>query len=151
MVAGACSAVCATVVLCPVDRAKILLQVQRTEEEKARAEGKKFDSPKNNQRYYKGPMDVWREQKITGMYRGWLITAYREMIYGSIYFAVFEKFKEYAALALDHQQTSLSATGTSKGLPFGVLLVCGGGTGAVIWTAMFPFDGEFLFVFSRML
>jgi hypothetical protein len=61
--AGAASAVLASFVLTPVDRAKILLQVQRSEEERARAEKRPVAAGvAGEERLYRGPRDVWRHQ-----------------------------------------------------------------------------------------
>jgi hypothetical protein len=64
----------------------------------------------------------------------------REAVYGSLYFSVFEQLKRGAAWTLDSPQEASRGTGTSQGLPFAVLLLCGGCTGAVVWTFMFPID-----------
>ncbi len=74
------------------------------------------------------------------MWRGQGVTSVREVVYGSLYFSVFEKLKGGAAWALGTSQLTSRATGTSQGLPFAVLLLCGGATGAVVWTFMFPID-----------
>ncbi len=136
--AGAASAVVASFVLTPVDRAKILLQVQRSAQERARAEGRTAGEG-TGERLYRGPRDVWREQG-RGMWRGQGVTSLREVVYGSLYFSVFEQLKSGASWALGTGQLFSHATGTSHGLPFGALLLCGGLTGAVVWTFMFPID-----------
>jgi solute carrier family 25 carnitine/acylcarnitine transporter 20/29 len=74
------------------------------------------------------------------MWRGQGVTSVREAVYGSLYFSVFEQLKRGAAWALDSPQVASRGTGTSQGLPFAVLLLCGGCTGAVVWTFMFPID-----------
>lgn len=91
--AGAASAVLASLVLTPVDRAKILLQVQRSREERARAESRPVTPVAGEERLYRGPRDVWREQG-RGMWRGQGVTSLREAVYGSLYFSVFEKLKQ---------------------------------------------------------
>lgn len=48
IMAGTCSAVVASVVLCPIDRAKILLQVQRPEEA---SEGRREAAEETERRY----------------------------------------------------------------------------------------------------
>lgn len=93
VLAGAASAVVASVVLTPVDRAKILLQVQRSREERLRAGLVAAPSETAAERLYHGPIDVWRDQGMRGMWRGQGVTALREIVYGSLYFFVFERLK----------------------------------------------------------
>lgn len=45
-----------------------------------------------------------------------------------------------AARLLQTAQVSSVATGTSQGLPYGALLLCGAATGATVWSVMFPID-----------
>lgn len=137
MVSGTMSAAIATVVLCPIDRAKILLQIQRTEAEKARAEGRSVvasSSSASSARYYKGPLDIARQQGWRGMYHGMSATVTRETLYGCLYFAAFNGLKRTSAGLM-----GLPSDGTAT-LPFPVLLLCGGTTGAIVWTVMFPVD-----------
>lgn len=134
--AGIVGALAASFILTPVDRAKILLQVQRSARERALAEGRPLSAvplpgelPTTN---YSGPLDVWRQQGLRGMWRGQAATALREFVYGALYFSVFEKLKGWSSLLLG------LPLGQSSPLP--VLMVCGAATGAINWTVMFPFD-----------
>jgi hypothetical protein len=109
---------------------------------------------------YRGPLHVWRSQGMRGMWRGQAVTGMRELVYGSLYFSVFEHLKHYAAVLTGAKQRSSVATvrkkneqsfvwtclnmffvqGTSQGLSYGALLLCGGATGATVWSVMFPID-----------
>jgi solute carrier family 25 carnitine/acylcarnitine transporter 20/29 len=133
MLAGACSASVASLVLTPIDRAKIILQIQRTAAERARAEGRAVTvGAEERQKLYRGPADVWRDQGLRGMWRGQLITFYRELTYGCLYFPLFEALKARAGSARGTQQ--------QQQLPFPVLMACGAMTGAAVWVAIFPLD-----------
>ena len=135
MLAGACSAAVASLVLTPIDRAKIILQIQRTAAERARAEGRAppAATTEERQKLYRGPGDVWRDQGVRGMWRGQLVTLYRELTYGCLYFPLFELLKKRAG-------QSVSGGGGGGQLPFPVLMACGAATGAVVWVAIFPLD-----------
>jgi solute carrier family 25 carnitine/acylcarnitine transporter 20/29 len=128
MVCGMTSASVAAVVLSPIDRIKILLLLQRSEAEKAKSEGKSTVG-KNQQKLYKGPMDVIREQKFSGLFRGFGVALSREAVYGAVYFSVFEKLKRVASTAF-----------SSDRLPFPGLVLCGGLSGSIMWTLIFPLD-----------
>ncbi len=131
VLAGSCSAAVASLVLTPIDRAKILLQIQRTAAEKAKAEGRVHvatSQSSGGEKLYRGPSDVWRDQGWKGMWRGQLITLYRELTYGCLYFPVFEYLKRTAGNSHDGP------------LPFPVLMACGAATGALVWVAIFPLD-----------
>lgn len=105
---------------------------------KARAEGRALTAATlSDERRYTGPASVWRHQGVRGMYRGWSVTAVREAVYGSVYFALFETLKHILSSALWGSQ---HPQGFAQGLHFASLLFCGATTGAVVWTLMFPID-----------
>ena len=89
VLAGMMSASTATLVLVPIDRLKIILSLQRSEVEKARAVGASTEG-KSSQLQFRGPMDLMRKQGLVGMYRGMAITLCRECLYGATYFSAFQ-------------------------------------------------------------
>jgi solute carrier family 25 (mitochondrial carnitine/acylcarnitine transporter), member 20/29 len=129
VIAGMMSASAASVILGPIDRLKILLALQRSDLERARALGVSTEG-KSAKLQYRGPFDLVRHQGFRGIYRGWLITLYREIVYGAVYFSAFQYLRTMTQKAL----------GSSDQLPFGVLMLCGGLTGSLMWTLMFPID-----------
>lgn len=123
VVAGTCSAAVASIILTPIDRAKIILQLQRSVLERARAEGRVLSAVEaaeaGKQRLLLGPVDVWRSQGVVGMWRGQTVTLMREMLYGALYFPIFAFLKRELAASTGHKQ-----------LPFYGLMACGSTTGA---------------------
>jgi hypothetical protein len=81
-------------VLTPIDRAKIILQIQRSATERARAEGRAVSAAERSfEPLLRGPRDVWRSQGWTGMWRGQTATLMREIVYGALYFPMFALLK----------------------------------------------------------
>ena len=131
VIAGMLSASTASVVLGPIDRLKILLALQRSDLERARATGVSTDG-KSSKLRYRGPVDLMRQQGFRGMYRGWLVTLYRECVYGAVYFSAFQYLRNVAQ--------KIQSKKNDEKLSFGILMLCGGFTGSLMWTAMYPID-----------
>ncbi|KAM6498434.1 Mitochondrial carrier domain containing protein [Amanita muscaria] len=117
--AGFMSAVPATLVTAPVERAKVLLQVQ------GQGEG---------EQKYKGVTDVlrqlYREGGLRSIYRGTTATLARDGPGSAAYFAAYEVTKKY-----------LTPAGSSPAdLNLGAIIVAGGTAGIAMWAIAIPPD-----------
>lgn len=115
--AGFLSAVPTTLVAAPVERAKVLLQVQ--------GQGK-------SERQFKGVFDVvrhlYREGGIRSVYRGSVATVARDGPGSAVYFAAYEVTKKRLTPA------------DSKDLNLGAVIFAGGTAGVAMWTIAIPPD-----------
>jgi len=115
--AGAVSAIPTTLAAAPVERAKVLLQVQ--------GQG-------GNSVQYKGVFDVMRhlykEGGIRSMFRGSVATGIRDGPGSAAYFAAYELTKKYLTPA------------DSKDLSVGAIIFAGGTAGVAMWTIAIPAD-----------
>ncbi|KAI0036629.1 mitochondrial carrier domain-containing protein, partial [Vararia minispora EC-137] len=117
--AGFLSAVPTTIVTAPVERAKVLLQV---------------DGQGGSQKKYKGVIDVighlYREGGIRSIYRGSVATVARDGPGSAAYFAAYEVVKKL-----------LTPAGSSPNdLHLGSIIVAGGMAGVAMWSIAIPPD-----------
>eukprot|EP01091_Cochliopodium_minus_P003619 TRINITY_DN13605_c0_g1_i1.p1 TRINITY_DN13605_c0_g1~~TRINITY_DN13605_c0_g1_i1.p1 ORF type:complete len:319 (-),score=73.71 TRINITY_DN13605_c0_g1_i1:54-1010(-) len=126
----------------PTDRIKILLQLQRSKDEILKAEKKNLNRASQvigmlqresvfHEKKYLGPIDVIKEQRWSGLMRGYTACLSREIVYSSVYFPTFEFFKR-----IFKKQENIS----TNNLPFYALLVSGGCSGVIGWSIIFPID-----------
>eukprot|EP01120_Amphizonella_sp_Union-15-10_P015415 TRINITY_DN7934_c0_g1_i1.p1 TRINITY_DN7934_c0_g1~~TRINITY_DN7934_c0_g1_i1.p1 ORF type:complete len:317 (-),score=41.40 TRINITY_DN7934_c0_g1_i1:156-1052(-) len=124
--AGAGAGIVTSFIITPMDRVKILLQVQYPKHlENSSALVEPASSTK-----FTGALDVvrklWKTAGIRGLFCGYLPTLFREISGSGTYFYMYEFWKVY-----------FSTEAKPKIL---LLLLSGGLTGVITWTVCFPFD-----------
>jgi solute carrier family 25 carnitine/acylcarnitine transporter 20/29 len=120
-----------TFVLCPTEHVKCRLQVQAS-------------SP-HTPDIYKGPVDCTQQiikshGVFRGLYRGWTVTAWREVPAFGLYFTSYDFLKEHITAALHKRQ------GQGWDQPWIASGLSGGVSGCITWLAVYPFD----FIKSRI-
>jgi len=114
------------VVICPIEHLKCRLQVQH---------GK--GAPDN---IYKGPVQAARSivknYGISGLFRGWCVTSWREVPAFGLYFAIYDLAKDRINKFLEKEVSGFVANSHT----WIASALAGGLTGATTWAAIYPFD-----------
>ena len=123
--AGFFSAIPMTVITAPLERVKVLLQIQ----------GQKHLQPGEKHKY-SGASDVvrqlYKEGGIRSVYRGSAATLARDGPGSAAYFATYEYFKR--------RLTPKDESGRPGSLSLPAVCVAGGAAGVAMWSAVFPVD-----------
>ena len=121
-------------VVCPMEHVKCRLQIQH---------GK--GAPDH---LYKGPVEltkaILRNHGISGLYRGWWATAWREVPAFGMYFAFYDFLKDRINTFFA-RQAGLADTDLKGGFPehshtWFASAIAGGATGAWTWGVIYPID-----------
>lgn len=129
LLAGMGAGIINSIVICPLDRIKILLQLQGQPFQITEHRGTfaLYLSSTKPYLHFEGPLDVARQVGLFGLYKGALATVLREMVGLGTYFFTYESLKRL-----------LTREGESASI--GNMLLAGGITGMTTWTLNFPFD-----------
>jgi solute carrier family 25 carnitine/acylcarnitine transporter 20/29 len=127
-VCGAFSGLLQTFILCPTEHVKCRLQVQETS-----------PHPRPSH-FYKGPTDAARQilkshGLFRGLYRGWSVTAWREVPAFGLYFSTYDVIKNFTNRKLG----SASPDQPTKN-PWIASALAGGASGCFTWALIYPFD-----------
>lgn len=112
-VAGCCSGLANSVISCPSELAKIQLQNQ--------IDVKHFSGP------WQCLQAVYRGSGVSGCFRGWWATVYREVPSYGVYFGCFEAMRGWCE-------------GEDGGVDGSRLMLVGGLSGVLGWLSTYPFD-----------
>jgi len=145
-IAGVGAGIVNSILSAPVDRAKIVLQLQMTPSTYGKSASNiavnqnpkpsklaSFLFPHQSSKF-KGPIDVVRQMGLKGMYKGLVPTTAREMIGCGTYFT------SYELLTRKFSGISSKSTDKTQRPSISVLFLSGGLTGVITWTIMFPID-----------
>ena len=138
--AGLCAGAVQTVIVCPMELVKIKMQNQSIGKQHMSWAMRKLGADGTTagvgdlSRNYRGPLqttrDILRAEGVSGLFKGWWITVFREVPQFGIYFGT------YAWLRL--KMSSLTGTPPDKLTLFHLSLV-GGVTGVLTW-CWYPVD-----------
>eukprot|EP00590_Aulacoseira_subarctica_P011763 CAMPEP_0172425692 /NCGR_PEP_ID=MMETSP1064-20121228/33504_1 /TAXON_ID=202472 /ORGANISM="Aulacoseira subarctica , Strain CCAP 1002/5" /LENGTH=227 /DNA_ID=CAMNT_0013168791 /DNA_START=216 /DNA_END=899 /DNA_ORIENTATION=- len=129
-VCGAFSGLLQTFILCPTEHIKCRLQVQE-----ASLLNTSVATPLLP---YNGPTDaayqIYESHGIfRGLYRGWVVTAFREVPAFALYFSSYDFIKDYTNRALKLRYGTEQNPWIASGL-------AGGASGCFTWALVYPFD-----------
>lgn len=119
-------------IICPMEHVKCRLQIQH-------AKG----SPDN---VFKGPGDavlrITRQHGISGLYRGWWVTALREVPAFGMYFAFYDYIKDRLNSILAEQAgiSEADSNNSQHSHTWLASALAGGTTGALTWGLIYPVD-----------
>ncbi|KAL6047188.1 carrier protein ymc1 [Balamuthia mandrillaris] len=138
-IAAAGAGIINTAVVTPIDRIKIILQLQTVNQPNDGAKLKEYMSRMKSLEslshweniYFEGPRDVAKHLGLKGLYKGLSATMLRDAIGYGTYFTTYEALKR-----LLHKRSN----NRDKQISFPELLLAGGLTGVVCWTAQYPLD-----------
>jgi solute carrier family 25 carnitine/acylcarnitine transporter 20/29 len=125
-VCGAFSGLLQTFILCPTEHVKCRLQVQESQ-----------PRPTN---YFKGPTDaanqIFKSHGVfRGLYRGWSVTAWREVPAFGLYFSTYDVIKDFT-----NRKLGSSSPDQPTKNPWIASALAGGASGCFTWALIYPFD-----------
>eukprot|EP00761_Pharyngomonas_kirbyi_P009021 gb/GECH01009036.1/.p1 GENE.gb/GECH01009036.1/~~gb/GECH01009036.1/.p1 ORF type:complete len:350 (+),score=70.46 gb/GECH01009036.1/:1-1050(+) len=129
MLAGAMAGFANSLISCPVDQLKIRLQVQ-----------KHPDVASQFRQAWKRIREMYQEGSVfshRGVYRGWSITAFRDVVGFLAYFPVYEATHMFLRNSIVSHDKHRNMTMPEK---ISVCGLSGGIAGCSTWVAMIPFD-----------
>eukprot|EP01114_Cavostelium_apophysatum_P017072 TRINITY_DN4986_c0_g1_i1.p1 TRINITY_DN4986_c0_g1~~TRINITY_DN4986_c0_g1_i1.p1 ORF type:complete len:324 (+),score=12.21 TRINITY_DN4986_c0_g1_i1:297-1268(+) len=134
--AGMCAGLMNSLLCTPVDRAKIILQVQDVGAHPRQLTPPIFHGYRTRApaiKRFTGPVDVIKKLGLAGMYRGFYPSAAREIVGCATYFTTYE-------LLSRTRDDYFRMETKSKIYQLAAVLLSGSLTGVATWTMMFPLD-----------
>ncbi len=136
-VCGSIAGAVQALVICPTEHIKCRLQIQHG------------IGCKDN--IYKGPYDalekIVHSNGISGLYRGFICTAWREIPAFGLYFATYDYVRETVTTILrtspaisDNDEDVVSSIEKNSSQEWAASALAGGFSGALTWAAIYPFD-----------
>lgn len=128
---------CCAPVVCPIEVVKVRMQLDQGKKGLANLK----DIPR---RQYKGSWDcfkkIWKTEGFFGLYTGFSSTTFRDVSYSATYFSVYEPLKQFLKANLTPEPDPNSPSSSPPGFSPLPIILSGGTSGALAWTAALPFD-----------